>query len=49
MKMVFLSESMRNVVIDDEFSVPTIIDKSIYINNSKTKNKNNEIKLSSSF
>ena len=33
----FLSESMRNVVIDDEFSVPTTIDKSIYITNSETK------------
>ena len=28
---------MRNVVIEDEFSVPTTIDKSIYITNSETK------------
>ena len=38
-----------NVVIEDELSVPTTIDKSIFIVNSKTKNKNNEIKLSLSF
>ena len=39
-----------NVVIEDKFSVPTTIDKSIYyIDNSKTKNKNNEIKLWLSF
>ena len=27
----FLSEFMRNVVIEDEFSVPTTINKKIYI------------------
>ena len=37
-----------NVAIDDEFSVPTTNDKSIYTDNSKPK-KNNEIKLSLSF
>ena len=37
-----------NVVVQDEFSVPTTIDKNIYINNSKTK-KSNEIKLPLSF
>ena len=30
---------MRNVVIEDEFSVPTTIDKSVYIDDSKTKQK----------
>ena len=39
----FLSEFMRNIVIEEEFSVPPSIDESIY--NSKTK-KSNEIILS---
>ena len=45
----FLSESMRNVVIEDELSVPTTIDKSIYILIVLKQKKNSEIKLSLSF